>query len=418
MNHEKKVAIVVCGIQNHIPLLNKLKARGYYTILVDYLDEPRAKEAADEHVQISTFDFDGIEKLAIDRKAELIINACQEHLNIGICKIAEKLGLPHPYSSETAYDISNKEHMKARMVEYNIPTTPYICVSDPEEVKDFSLKFPVYVKSCEGAGSTAVNRASDIEEVKVCIKKALNRYPGKKVIVEEEAFGHEYNVYCYPNNGKANVLMIARRCTDNQSEDHVTKLLATFAPPLISEKARQVIYDTADKITRAFKLENVPMFMQIMVNGDQINVIEFAGRMSGGFGYQAIFEGTGLDEFEATINSFLRIPNHIAYKESKDYITVSTVYADPCILDEVTGYQELLNDGTLSDIMLPRLPGTEIKAGSPNGSCVAFLIHRDKTIDGLVDKIERTFNHIEVIGTDGKSHLKKELRLTKDIIYS
>lgn len=414
----KKVAIVVGGVQNHIPLLVRLKKRGYYTILVDYLDKPRAKEFADEHVQISTFDFDAIKKLAIERKAELIINACLEHLNVGICRIAEEIGLPHPYSSKTAYDISNKEKMKSRMQEFDIPTTPFICVSSSDEIKELALQFPVYVKSCEGAGSNAVNRAVNIEEVKENVEKVINRYPGKRVIIEEEAIGHEYNVYCFPNNGKANVLMIARRCTDNRSEDHVTKLIATLAPPLISDAARALIYDTAERITKAFQLDNVPMFMQVMVDGDHINVIEFAGRMSGGFGYSAIYKGTGLDEFEATINSFLRIPNVIDCEETKDYMAVSTVYATPCIFDKAVGYQELLDDETLCDVMFPRLQGSEIKAGSPNGSCVAFFIHRDPTIDGLIQKIDKTYEGVQFLGTDGKQHLKKDLRLTKEIIFS
>jgi len=416
---DQKVAIVVGGVQNHIPLIERLKKRGYYTLLVDYLDAPRAKEYADEHIQCSTFDFEAIKQIAVERKASLIINACIEHLNIGICRIAEELGLPHPYSAETAFDISHKEHMKDRMAEYRVPTTPYFCVSTPEDVdaKEFNLKFPVYVKSCEGSGSNAVNKATTIEEVKENVEKALKRYPGKRVIIEEEAMGEEYNVYCFPTNGRANVLMIAKRCTDNNGEDHMTKLISTFAPPFISDKARELIYDTAERITKAFKLDNVPMFMQIMVNGDEINVIEFAGRMSGGFGYQAIYEGTGVDEFEATINAFLRIPNDITAEETKRFFTVETVYATPCTFDKAVGYQELLDDGTLNDIMFPRLPGTEITAGSPNASCVAFFIHSADTVDELIAKIDRTFETVQFLGTDGQQHLKKELRLTKELIY-
>ena len=413
-----KVAIVVGGIQNHIPLIKRLKRRQYYTILVDYLDEPRAKHYADEHVQISIFDFDAIKNLAIERKSSLIINACLEHVNTGICRIAEELGLPHPYSSEIAYKISNKEYMKECMVQNDVPTTKYMCISSYEDLRDFCLKYPVYVKSSEGSGSNAVNRASSIEEVKSCIEQVLKKYPGKRVIVEEEAKGKEYNVYCFPTNGRANVLMIAKRCTDNQSEDHVTKLIATFAPPLISEKAKEIIHDTANCITRAFKLDNVPMFMQVMVCEDKINVIEFAGRMSGGYGYQAIYDDTGIDEFEATINSFLNIPNIIEFKAPDSFTTVSTIYASPCIFDKVIGYQELLDNGTISNAMFPRLSGTEIVSGSSNGSCVAFFIHHAATIDELIDKIFTTYNSVEVLGTDGKKHLKKELRLTKELIFS
>ena len=55
---DKKVAIVVCGIKNHIILLEKLKSRGFYTILVDAAEAPIAKDAADEFAQIDIFDFE------------------------------------------------------------------------------------------------------------------------------------------------------------------------------------------------------------------------------------------------------------------------------------------------------------------------------------------------------------------------
>lgn len=415
---KKQTAIVLGGVQNHIHLLNRLKERGFYTILVDYLDNPRAKSAADEHVQISTFDFEAIKQLAVERKADLIINACLEHLNAGICKIAEELGLPHPYSYETALDISNKERMKAKMVAAGISTKDYLCVSTPKDVREMPLKFPVYVKSCEGSGSNAVNRATSIEEVRAYVAKTLERYPGKRVMIEEEARGTEYNVYCYPNEGKANVLMIAGRYTDNLSEDHVTKMVATWAPALISDRAKEKIHQIADQITRAFGLDNVPMFMQVMVNGDEVNVIEFAGRMSGGFGYRTIYRSTGLEEFDATINSFLRIPNHIEYRSDYDYITVSMGYARPCVFDRLEGCESLLEDGTITDVMLPRLPGTQINEGSANGSCVVFFIHKDRTIDGLLEKIKRTFETVECYGTDGKPYLNKNLYLTKELLYS
>lgn len=411
-----KTAIVVCGIKNHIILLEKLKKKGFYTILVDGADKPIALRAADEFIKIDIFDFESIKKLAIERSADLIINACQEHLNAGICKICSELGLPHPYSYETAMSISNKEEMKKRMKENNIPTTSYICVTNTEDILGMRLKFPVYVKSCEGSGSNAVNRATTLDEVKLFINKALERYPGKRVVVEEEAIGVECNAYCFPQNGNANLLLVARRYTDNLSDDHLTKLIGTWAPASISEKAMKRIEETAQKITRAFDLDNVPMFMQIMINGDDINVIEFAGRMAGGFGYQTILDSTGFDWFEATINSFLGISNKISYSKPDEYITVSHVYAYPCVYGEMQGYQELLEDGTISHILLPKTQGMRIKDDSANGSLVAYIIHKDKSKDGLIKKIRRTFEKIELYDMDGNPCLNKLLYLKKEIL--
>lgn len=418
---DKKTAIVVCGINNHIVLIEKLKKRGFYTILIDASNNNPARNSADEFIQLDIFDFEGIKKCAVERDADIIINACQEHLNAGICKICEELGLPHPYSYETALAISNKELMKKRMKEYDVPTTDFICISSPEELDSPDLKlpkFPLFVKSCAGSGSNAVNRASSVEEAKIYAQKALQKYPNGKVIIETGAIGNEYNVYCFPKDGKANVLLIARRYTDNFSEDKVTKLIGTLAPALISEEAVKNIHITADKITKAFSLDNVPMFMQIMVNGNDINVIEFAGRMAGGFGYKTILESTGFDWFEATINTFLGIENKVSYNQPDEYITVSHIYGKPCVFGELKGYKELIDKGVLKYALLPKKQGIQVTGGSANGSLVAYMIHKDKTISGLAEKIKQTMDEIELYSMDGESCLNKSLYLTEEIILS
>ncbi len=408
------IALVLGGVTNHIVLINKLKNRGFYVILIDYLKNPPASAAANEHLQISTFDIDAIRDVARERKVELIINCCIEHLNKEICKLAEELKLPHPYSYATALDISDKVRMKTKMRDGGICTTPFISVSSPDEIGEMMLNFPVFVKPAEGSGSNAVNMARTVEEVKSNVLKCLDRYPYSKVIIEEKARGQEYSVYCFPSDGRANVLMVVRRYTDNDSADHMTKCIATLGPALITDKAYECITETAEKIVKVFGLNNTPMFMQVMVNHDEVNVIEFAGRMAGGFSYRTIFENTGVDLFDATINAFMGIPNHINICKAEEYITVSTVYSKPCVLDKVTGYGELLDDGTLLDIMLPRLPGTQITGTTANGSRVAFLIHKDKTLKGLIKKIRKSFEKIDVLDADGNSVMIRDMYLTME----
>lgn len=413
---KKKIALVLGGVINHCILIEKLKKRGYYTILIDYLDDPPAKHVADEHVQISTFDVEGIKKVAIERGADLIINACLDQVNEGICKIAEELNLPHPYSYETALDVADKERMKIKMRQGGIPTTSFVCVTSPDELDGMSLNFPVYIKPADMSGSNGVSRVKTFDEAKKAVQKALDMSRDKRCIVEEEAPGNEYNVYCFPQNGKGNVLMVVRRYSDNDSEDGVVKSVATLTPPLLSDKMYNKIGQVADSIASVFGLDNVPMFFQAMIKGDQINVIEFAGRMAGGFSHRTILENTGFDLFEATINSFLRIPNIMNNKQPEYYLSVSSMYSETCVLDRYDGYQTLLDDGTIFDIQLSRQPGTEIKEGRANGNKIGFIINKSDNIDDLLEKIERSFQAVNVYGTDGKQHLKKRFYLTKEML--
>lgn len=409
----QNVALVLGGIANHIPLINKLRSRGFYTVLIDYLENPPAKKVADEHIQISTFDFDAIEKIAREKNAKLIINCTLEHLNKGICSISERLGLPAPYSSSTAEAISDKECMKARMTAAGIPTTKYVCVSKEDNIDISNLKLPVFIKPAQGSGSKGVNIAYTHDDLRCYLNEAYSFYPDSKVIIEEEAKGEEYNVYCFPQNGNPNVLMVARRYSDDISGDHVTKCIGTIGPAAISEVITEKISDTVKKIAKAFNLDNVPMFMQIMIDGDDLNVIEFAGRMAGGFSDIAILETTGFDMYEATINSFLGIRNKVSFNVPQEYITVSSVYAHSCIFNKVIGVDELIKRGVVIDVVIPRLSGTIINEATSNGGKVAFIIAKSDTLSGLIDRIEEAFDVIDVIDDKSRSQIKRNIRIQR-----
>ena len=51
-----QIALVLGGTSPHVELINKLKQRGYYVILVDYLNNSPGIAAADQHIQESTLD--------------------------------------------------------------------------------------------------------------------------------------------------------------------------------------------------------------------------------------------------------------------------------------------------------------------------------------------------------------------------
>ena len=62
----KPKAIVLGGTNPHIELIENLKRRGYYTVLVDYYENPPAKHAADQHIQESTLDLEKVLQIAKD----------------------------------------------------------------------------------------------------------------------------------------------------------------------------------------------------------------------------------------------------------------------------------------------------------------------------------------------------------------
>ena len=117
MERNKK-AIVLGGTSPHIALIDRLKRRGYEVYLLDYLQNPPAKQYADHHIIESTLDPEAVLREAIKIKADLVISACVDQANITACYVMEKLGHKPPYSFETAKRITNKGVMKEVMLDW------------------------------------------------------------------------------------------------------------------------------------------------------------------------------------------------------------------------------------------------------------------------------------------------------------
>ena len=61
--------------------------------------------------------------------------------------------------------------------------------------------------------------------------------------------------------------------------DSVLLIYQTYIPADISEKAKENIQQIANDITRVFNLDNTPILIQTLVDGDEVNVIEFATKV-------------------------------------------------------------------------------------------------------------------------------------------
>jgi len=151
--NDKPIAIVLGGTNPHIALIENLKNRGYYTLLVDYLENPPAKTFADKHIRESTLEKEKVYDLAKRYNASLVISTCIDQANATACYAAEKLGLPSPYNYETALNVTNKGLMKRIMLDNNIPTARHFFIKRPDEFFNFKMKFPVVIKPADSNGA-------------------------------------------------------------------------------------------------------------------------------------------------------------------------------------------------------------------------------------------------------------------------
>lgn len=412
MDQDKKTAIVLGGIAAHCELIRQLKQRGYYTILVDYFENPPAKSVADVHVRESTMDQEKVLEIARQHHADLILSGCVDQANITAAYVSEQMGLFTPYSYEKAKKITNKVYMKEVMMKSGIPTSRYQSVESVQDALDMGLRYPVMVKPADSNSSNGVKKAKDVSELKDFVQQALDISRNHKAIVEEFVEGKEISAYCYIQNHQAKLLMTAERISVTEGEDKVIKCYAGISPARISKKLSERAEDIAKMLADAFDLDNTLLFFQGVIMDEDIYVIEFAPRAGGGLCFKTILYNTGFDVISSIIDSYSgdRVDLSI-WHESDGLLLTNTFYANDCIFDHLAGEEELLQDNLILELFHYKTKGMTVKNDCASGGRIgAFLVQKNSMEEALL-AVKKAYDRLQVFDTEGREVLRRDLNL-------
>ena len=415
LNDAKPVAIVLGGTVPHCELIRQLQRRGYYTILVDYLPDSPAKSVADEHIQESTLDQEMVLKIAKERNASLVLAGCVEQANVTACYVGEKLGLYVPYSYETSLNVTNKGLMKRIMVENNIPTSKHVYVGENDDLSALDgLRYPLIVKPADSNSANGVKKVSDPAELEKNLKLALSFSRNHKAVVEEFVTGKEISAYCYVQDHKAKLLMTAQRLSVFDGTDKVIKCFSTIAPAAISKKAEQEAERIATAIANSFDLNNTPLFVQGIVRGDEMDVLEFAPRMGGGSCFKTIKGNTGFDVIKATIDAWTNTKvSFETWHYPEKIFVVNTVYGKDGVFDHFTGGEELVKSGVAEEFLPIKMRGAQIDNSRASSSRLCFFITAAPDYKGILEKADRAYSMIHATSSAGEEMIRRELGLDK-----
>ena len=400
---DKQIAIVLGGTAPHKLLVEKLHERGYYVVLVDYLDNPPAKQVADEHIQASTLDKERVLEIAQQKKASLVISTCIDQANSVCCYVAEKLNLPHPYSFETSLLVTNKGLMKARMKEYDVPSSAYVLSKDVADIDWDKVSFPCVVKPVDCNSSKGVHRADSIEEAKSFVEEAIRLSQTSEAIIEDFCPGDEIQVDCVALEDDADVVMTRSKVKMKWGDGAVLNSIGSIVPAQISEQLTPELKAIAQNIARGFGLHNTPFFFFFIVSNEEINVIEFAPRVGGGLSYYMIKDFVGFDAVEAALDSYLGISINKSYHNPEKIYRSCLLYAKPCTFDHVEGVDDLKARGIIREFFVTKSKGDIIDGDMRSSNRVASFIVEATDLDELRKNISLCLGYVKVIDDKGNN---------------
>lgn len=406
---DKPIAIVLGGTSPHVMLVNKLHERGYYVLLVDYLSNPPAKKVADEHIQASTLDKEQVLSIARERNASLVISTCIDQANSVCCYVAEKLGLPHPYSYETSLYVTNKGLMKARMKEYDVPSSPYILTKSLEDVDWERVSFPCVVKPVDCNSSKGVHRADSIDEAIPFVQEAIRLSQTNEAIIEDFCSGDEIQVDCVALDNDADVVMTRSKVKVARGNEAVLNSYGSIVPAQVPDEVVPKLKQIATNIARGFGLHNTPFFYQAIVMGNHVNVLEFAPRVGGGLSYYMIKNFVGFDAVEAAVDSFLGTRINMGHRAPEKIYRTCLLYSKPCIFDHIEGFDGLKATGYVKEVFITKSRGEEIDGDMRSSNRVGSFIVEASSIQELNESVRYCMHHVKILDDKGNNMIQRPL---------
>lgn len=403
----KKKAIVLGGTHDHIGLIELLKSKNYFVVLVDYYENPPAKDAADKHIKESTLEKDKVLEIAKQESADLVITACIDQALLTMAYVCESLNLPCHISYETALKMTNKTHMKKIFMDNGIPTSRFMVFGEKDyDAKLTSkLKLPLVIKPADSNSSKGVTKVEDTRDLQQSFEKALDLSRAKKVVIEEYCEGEEFTVDVVLKNYEPKILMVSKIAKSRLNKNNFTIIQNTY-PATSNTQTLDQISKIAKKLASAYQIKEGPLLIQLIYKNPGIKVVEFSARIGGGSKATFLKAMTGFDPIEYFICLLIDKPYTEEPQQNYKYGAITYIYAEPGVIQSFEGPDSLKEKGVVAEIFLYKTLGMKVHDSVSSNDRVAGFLVIDNDLEKLKSNINLANKQIRIIGANG-TNIKK-----------
>ncbi len=310
---DKTLLILGAGV-DQVPGILKAKEMGVYTIALDGNPNAEGKKYADEFYIVSIKHFDQIEdfiKHKLSKKVDGVIAFGVDIASI-VSKTADLLGVNYTIPDESAKLSEDKFLAKEFMKKYNIPIPEYQIVKSVKDIKKFIDKFglPIVVKPVDNSAARGISFVNDVSNLERYYKYALEFSNQKRVQVEKYLTGYQISTESFVINGEIYNIGFADRNYDDIEKflPNIIENGGDLPSTYIKEKHKTKLSNYFKIISKELKIKNGVIKGDIVLHNDEVYIIEFALRLSGGnFSTIEIPANTGVDFIKIAIKLHLNM---------------------------------------------------------------------------------------------------------------
>ena len=314
-----KKILILGGSFAQLPFIIEAKKRGYYTILVDYLDDNPGQKYANEYFNLSTTDKEGVLELALRTKPDVIYSYASDPAAPTVAYVADKLGLKYT-NSPTSVNILGEKNRFKEFLKLNGFNVPNYIVVDYNAIKTREiekLKLPFFIKPTDSSGSKGVSLVTSLIDLQRAIEKAL-AFSRNKVLIAEEYIDTQWKQIhgdIFIENGKIIFSHLGDHHFDIDKGSFVP--YSTSWPSSYSDEDLNRVCDDIKKVLDLLEFHNGPINVEARIKNDKVYLMELGPRNGGNFVPLISEISTGFDMINALFNQFEGIPNKVNDSDKK-----------------------------------------------------------------------------------------------------
>ncbi len=305
-------ALVVLGAGlSQRPLVERARARGLTTCVVDGRTDRPAAAAADVFVHQDFSDVPGT-IAALEAAGVETIGVCSmgsEQAVVPGARLAEALGLPGlPVSAALA--ATDKLVQRGLYRDHGVPSAGFAAARTLDEALAAydELGLRVIIKPTDGAAQRGVSDVQSRGDVAAAVEHAIRESRTGELIVEEHLSGREYTVNAFVLGGVFHPVSVTLR--DLAPEPAVGICMAHRYPCGRSDQDVATIIDVVRQATMAIGIDAAPVYAQVRFGDDGARMIECGARLGGGSDAQLARLVVGVDLMETVLDTALGETSH------------------------------------------------------------------------------------------------------------
>lgn len=276
-------------------LLAAARRRGLFVIALDRDPSAPGFQYADRRAIISVEDEPAVERLAEAERIDGVIAPGDDWAVAVAARVAERLALAHPISSDTALVVTSKLRERERFAQAGIPQPAFEVCSTADEAREAAERvgYPCVLKPTDRQGQRGLTYVEGPEGLDAAIEDAFAQSRSGVLLVEELVDGPEVTVNGFSVAGRFYPLTVTDRILCDPPAFGVS--LAHVWRSSLDPRTLGTAVEAAASTATALGVLDGPTYTQVRIGHDGARVGELAARLGGGHDAELSRAALGID---------------------------------------------------------------------------------------------------------------------------